>query len=723
MLIQRLAIITFISLLPAVVFSAQKPAEILSLREIAFNRHLEYRPDLANASTSNESINDLLLLLNPNLQKKYIDILQKNDNQRVKTQLDFYDDNPLALFKPSTNGLENACKPLASQKFLHSYAVKLPFEHKSTWGKVACKTTPDNNLYAWTSLSNAGWSSMCMEERPSYYKRITLCDLTSYGCNTLSNKYYNLSKEINTNTNNLYLNEPAYTGKYNQKAQWLSKPQSNNVMDTFLDSSLVIIHPWGGIEIHNGQQKQYFAINHSLSSVSCSPTTNNLIALGSFDGTITIIDISREGADQDNGRQFKDYYPSNENILQHPPYSVNCWQETSNTPITAVYYCSEDMIYFSSGQYLYSWNQPLDPKSKPKNIHTSEHPIQHSAFKKNIIAYSTITNKVVFFDPIGNDLIESANHPCQINTICIYQHNEKNIFVTGDEDGNVIFWEINNKKLVKRLTLSCDFPVHCVEITNNQEKLLIKVTQRDKNNNIENETILCCPTPHQLLQVIHEREQQYESIQDALRSSANNAQELYDILQQNKQFLYASPNKKSSAITTFTEKNILDLIEHHALDQTDPLESLDLLIQSFSPHIDLDAATIVYFYAEPRTKNNDPLAMLNHAIENLLIDKAATVLLGEFKKNPESLKNRTHVVEFLNKYNQIKNSSKLESLIETLRWKQLPIQEKISSTIIPYIQPMVSFVKIHQYTIAKVVIAAEVCVIGYYSHKYINNNK
>src|SRR5581483_11230620 len=65
-----------------------------------------------------------------------------------------------------------------------------------------------------------------------------------------------------------------------------------------LNDNLVVTYPWGGIKI-NGKKKEdvhYFAINNSISSLYCLEH-NCIIILGSYDGTLTIIDTTQKNTD------------------------------------------------------------------------------------------------------------------------------------------------------------------------------------------------------------------------------------------------------------------------------------------------------------------------------------------------------------------------------------------------------------------------------------------
>src|SRR5205085_2706317 len=91
--------------------------------------------------------------------------------------------------------------------------------------------------------------------------------------------------------------------------EWNQISEANAKMAVFPNGSSIITYPWGGIEMHNNsldrRRISYFAINNSISAACCAPD-NKHVALGSYDGTITIIDITQEETKKQCQAQFED---------------------------------------------------------------------------------------------------------------------------------------------------------------------------------------------------------------------------------------------------------------------------------------------------------------------------------------------------------------------------------------------------------------------------------
>jgi len=703
MITKQTIIFLSISFLPTASFSAEN--KILSLNELAFNT-LVQTSEITHPTYPINEVDNIVTALNPKTKLNYINLLKKNNHPNIIEHFQFYTDNPLAIFEKPDTELKDECKTIATQKIFHSYSTILPISQLADGHKIACTTFADDNIYAFTSKYVHGSSCMWGQERPSYSKVLTICNTNSNECKDLIARQYNLYKELYIDSTNLYLNEPVYSEEY-KEGEWLKKPQINEAIDTFSDGSMIITHPWGGIELHNSTEHKNFIINNSISSVSCSPTNNNLIALGSYDGTITLIDINQEDNQIVPKRNFNKFY-HDDNVLQKLPSIVNSYTNKINSPITSIHYYHDNMIVFSSENYVYSWNPTCE--NEPSIVYVANAELIHSTYKDDLCAYSTKQNDIILIDLKENKEISLKKHSSQINALCFYKRSNDYSLITGDENGDVILWEIAQNEITKSLSIQHDFPVYYVEVTNNREKIIIKTTHRDQQyKHIANETIISCPTPHMLGKAIQGRENLYDYLTNDLLKKNDNPHDLYKSLQNNKVVLYNKLDEKSTFIKDNIEKKLLISLEKYAIDSITSLsECIDNFItQGLSKDL-FCGPWRAYLSGMRREKDDNPLSSIDFEIFKKLQSKAIAILIEEFSKNP----NNMDIVKFMNKYNKTyQQNPAANAFVEDLKWHHTPAHRKVLQVL-----------KSHQKPIL-ISSAAAIGLGGYMLYQYYNKSK
>src|SRR5205085_3805044 len=92
----------------------------------------------------------------------------------------------------------------------------------------------------------------------------------------------------------------------------------------------------------------------SISAACCAPD-NKHVALGSYDGTITIIDITQEDTKKQCQAQFEDYFLFFKDKTTKHPSIIARYQSNCKTPIKHIKY-DENGIIFSRKRNIYRGN-------------------------------------------------------------------------------------------------------------------------------------------------------------------------------------------------------------------------------------------------------------------------------------------------------------------------------------------------------------------------------
>ncbi|HSC25390.1 MAG TPA: hypothetical protein VLB80_04225 [Candidatus Babeliales bacterium] len=536
------------------------------------------------------------------------------------------------------------CKQAAQINLYTNYCQKkLIIEQEDCCQKTSFTSYSDNKIYLLT-MPTFGPDNYSSAHQFYSYKTIVTLNLTNSESQELSKQSYEVKNECYLEKNDAYLNEPIYQVAPEQhvteaKNLWLKNHELTNRLDTFPDGSLILTHQWGGIELHNNNnnnnQIKRFIINNSICSVNCSSNNNSILALGSYDGTITIIDISQEEANPtDINRSFKTYYDNN---IPDPyyPHILFSYKHTSDNPITSINFCSDkNKVIFCSGENLYSLQTNGE---NPQLLFTDVAKIKYfiKTHDEKIICVSeenTIT--VINTEKLKCSKHVTITHPCSINTLCLYPTNKDTYFITGDSNGDVIIWNMNHDKLIPQTILPHAAPIHLVNVTKNNTYIIVKQTKSKKyqsgNNTYNKDNVIFYPTYDYFINDIQEYTAVVNDLTYQYEQNINNIIPLYNLLKNNQLFFFKAKSRNGKIL----KDNICTSIDQILTDQKiiSSINSIDSL-KKFRSSI-----LLILNNGFNSNSNSKTFIKINNHIYSLLEDLAADVLTEILNKNRNNTK-------------------------------------------------------------------------------------
>lgn len=535
---------------------------------------------------------------------------------------------------------ENKQKKLNLESLCLSSSQKIvPIQTQGDWQKTAVKSGYKNELFL-LSMPITGPDNYSSVNQFYASKNIQTCDTLNLEIKPVSSRFYNVKEELYREKKDVYAGEPFYNpggeNVHKSKGNWLKRHELTNCLDVFPNNTLVMTHAWGGIELIHKESVVPFIVNNSISSVCCLPN-NKHIAIGSYDGNITILDIEKTNLEPKT--KFKNYY-GKKHKQALSPLAIASLQLDINYPITSLQHCpNSNSIFFSSDSNLYATQIPTTQEKmtlKPKLISTAWEPISCFDLSNNYIAYVSEQNKITVIN-LENSQHVFAQHDCPITSICFTTINNCSCIVTGDTQGNIIFWDISDDNIAIRANIAHEgLSIQSIEVTKDSEYIAVKTTEEIKKElgYVEKkDTVLLYSTPDALPKHRQMQDDMLNSIVTMVKSNNDNPQKLYDILSQHKDFLYHQESNDIVELRKSIQNRIIEILTHNDfIKSIDSIEKLNTLFCSFSC-TDFRIPTTITLSGMNVPKNREPLKNIDLQITKTLKDIAVPFLSNELDKN------------------------------------------------------------------------------------------
>lgn len=563
--------------------------------DISFNRCQEDITDPNHPNLNIEIISNIFNRLRKNSHREEMfSLLMQKEHPDIVNAVAEYNDHfsesrlEKKLSTNHTDLLDLWCKKRAFGNHYTHLSKQLPIQIEGHFQKTSFKVDNDGNVLVLTMpiIGPDNYSSVNHFET---YKIISSYDSENMKKNLLSKRTYKAKEELYRKQNDVYLNEPFYNKNpdesYQAKNNWLEHHELTNCLDTFSDNRFVLTHAWGGIEIHNGKNVEQFIIGNSISSVSCS-LNNKHIALGSYDGTITIIDTTQEESTAPITKaHFKDYAGKKYADQKYPRILVS-EQLSKNTINNIQYHLDHKTILFSSGKNLFCMKL-LDNGLYAEHdiLFASESSITHFTQINNFIACVSEKNILTIIDLNHKQKDISFQHTSSITAIHPYINEQDNHFITGDLQGNVCIWKIGSMDLIIDMLIPHNHPIHLVEVTKDNKHIVVKITEKMQNGRTadKKDNIIIYPTPHVLPELIQKQAQFISGIEEKLAELSSDPVSLYQLLSEHKETLYASNHEDIIELKNDIENVIIEQLKDigNSLVGIESLDKFYNLLRSF----------------------------------------------------------------------------------------------------------------------------------------------
>lgn len=555
-------------------FCGEKQKTVPSLKDICFNL---CKDDISEPTVSIEkTIKPVFQSLQKNEHRdELFKLLEEKKHPYVIKTIDFYknqyrenpfDDN--GLNGNHADLLDLHCRKIAFGCYYTKLQTSLPIQIKGDWQKTSFKVDNDGNIFLLT-MPITGPDNYSSVNQFYASKNIATCNPVTLQTNPLSSRPYNVKEELYREKHQVYPNEPFYNpGKdkvHESKGNWLKNHQLTNCLDIFPNNVLVMTHAWGGIElIQPDQQIRQLLVKNSISTISCS-SDNQHIALGSYDGRVTIIDTQKFDNQEPELTCFKEYYHKKKyGHANYPKIITSCKLPEENT-ITALQYCpEEENIFFSADNSLYCMQTTSsNVSSTPDCLFTSQSPITHFTQINNVIICIS-GKKITVLDLATKQEISSVDNSHHITSICPYITENNNCFITGDIKGNVIIWNIRKTEFTINMILQHNAPIYQVEVTKDNKYIGVKLTEEIEKSSgwiTKKDKIIFYPTPIQLQECVEKQSNLIESINTQFKDNYNNPTALYKLLSDNQLRLYNSNNEHIINLKDTIENRIIEYLQ------------------------------------------------------------------------------------------------------------------------------------------------------------------
>ncbi len=416
-----------------------------------------------------------------------------------------------------------------------------------------------------------GWATSLDYQRPYTAKQLHYFDIAK---NTLlqNNKIiYPMEDLCDTIP---YHNQPNYkddkentTSSYwDCVSKWNKESQLTHKMDTFPNGTLVVTYPWGGIKVYNNKDICYFAVDKSIASVCCYSDNKNII-LGSYDGSVTIVDITQKNDKQYTTKNyFKEHYKYQK--ISHP-LTIPICQLQDKEPITHIV-SLDDELFFSTKNHLFK--AQISKTTESINY-------EKLSDSNNLITAITLVDKnpvfatdngdiTILYDNNTQKLSPYKDSPC-INCMFSYTDSKQKTFLlTGTNHGVLEMWAISRDyktiKLSSQMYIKHEHPIYSIEVSPDKERILVKTTESVKKTNNSHEKyvdhVYLYSTPENFPKHIENYYKKISKIETLYNNHQNNAQVLYKLFVQHIAFLNSKHTIKGSSIKETIKTTILQLL-------------------------------------------------------------------------------------------------------------------------------------------------------------------
>lgn len=708
------AIVYLFLLTPLIIFSSDtKKNNIPSLQRLAFDT---CKDDLSNGKYDNGNIIPFQglekyfdRLIDPMLRDELFTLLIKKQNQEIFNKINFYTNNFEKHNElPAASFLDRLCYNYAFSKHYKATCQKIPIKQKGDWQKITTKSS-SSGIYI-LSMPICGPNNFTSINHFVSRKNFSHINLTTKNTQQVTSYRYEVTNEFLYKDEYYYQHEPTYVPNKqeynltNRKKVWLRENQLTNKLDTFSDGSLVITHVWGGIEQYNIENNtiikgKNFIIDNSISAASCGKKSKKL-ALGSYDGTITIINLEEENPNPPEIRKhghFSDYYWEKEKIEQVHPLIVFTHKINDSTPPAITSICYDDdkkIIYFTQNNNFYS---VAEESNKEILIFSTDSNINCFTIINNIII--TACKDGTIFTIKNEKMINTVKHSECINSISFFNNNDSLYksysIITGDNAGNVIIWKLNTQdnQLIKSITLPHTFCINSVEITSDNKYIVVRGTEIKKSTADDYTThVFTYPVPQQIFSANQDQEKLLSDINSSFQQNSNSPQELHKILHTNAYFFtsYAYDDKISEL-----KKNIIQTLLNHLKSDVfkTSIKSINDLKNCLNKFYTqrLTGSIKVTLSGMHSDPDANPFASLDNEIDKILTPLAIDVLSTEIKKINDNihtndairnLTNKISILKFIITYWHIRLEEEkwetfkpnLDNFVGTHDWTQMKVE-------------------------------------------------
>lgn len=599
--------------------SEKKPLQVPSLGHICYER---CKKDLSAKDVNFDNI--LIPVINRLSKNNAEDLLNRiyqKEHPHILAMVNKY--NPLLYSDTNNKDMSNICQFDVLSKKLYKSHQQNHTEKDYSWDKRYLKISSEGKIY---DLS-IGLSEI-------WFKSWKTKNITPTRDDKDEAIYFRYDTVLETGRKQeaLYPGEPYYDkdGTNNLDnmpflSRWCDNDYPSHCFDVFPNGTTIIAHRWGGI-LYNGEKTiEWFVTNNSICSVCCLPD-NEHIVLGSYDGSISIINIQKktEGPLIPPCKGSFTHYINKFAGKEKSAYIVKKFQVNPTHPISTICLTNnKESILFSLGNCLYS----IDIKNVLNAKAAIDDEKQYLPFfKKNeVITHFTQVNELIvcileskndtihFIDLKGEKKYHSVIHTSHINALCSYTVNQNISFITGDNAGTVIVWDITQKGVIKKLILNHNDPVYFVGVTPDNRYIIVQTIKAasEETKYHTDKNIFFYPTFDYLPTKIQKQSKKIEEINSLFTINDENPSALYQLLTKTYQKTFQRQKiKKFIDLKNKIQNRIISLLKREEFKKTvDSYEKLTSLLGIFNQN---------YF---SRVKIDDPLldpTRFNNQIEELL---------------------------------------------------------------------------------------------------------
>jgi WD40 repeat protein len=673
-------------------FCSEKEQRIIEFNK---NHSLEHyaleqcKINLSESNTQTEDINNYLNTIPEDKKKeKLFNYLKKNKLSALTKEIDNHKTNLCQNFtihntaSQTENPLSFYCQKTAINSVVSDSQITPPLiQREGSCQKVLAKYTNDNNLcilrMPFTEIINP-WDPLdgihlnC-QKKLSFYNTQTLKTYNETA------SYYEIERVFYRPTQYAYQNEPLYIlpeQKFSPQELWLQKHQLDTHLALFSDNSLIVTYVWGGVELHKHDSLTSFMVPHTISAVDCSPN-GKYIAFGGYDASLTIMDTTQESSEIYANRRFIDYFPNEKNLIQINPLRIHKGKGQSAEAITKVQFCNNgNNLLFSSGKKLFSVSVGSNQNECPhKRIFEAKNIIKSFNYSNNTLVLIFENNEIIRVDirDLNNSTIDFSNekavfHTSAINTICAYPEKDQQYLITGDDDGNVIIWDINENNLIAKITLPHHAPVHSVEVSPDKKFFVVKTTNVN-NGGIIKDDLFFYPTPAYLSDYTQDQLETLNTLTAEYNNNKDNPTKLYALICGNK-FFFCSKIGQSLA-DEISKQILLKLTDQPFVDSIKSLDELKKTLDFFHQNPDKEHV----FTSKTTPIETHSLIQLDNDIEKTFATIIAKIIIDEFEKAQNNKIKQQELYNFVNLYKDIIEKSSKKELLVNLNKLLKPSQE------------------------------------------------
>jgi|GEM_PF-5657984 len=526
--------------------------------------------------------------------------------------------------------LKRCVNTKAMALFLNNNKYKVPLVYENHWQKTSVKMMNDESILMFSAAIEGPSGQGCRGNEfiaTNFIQKFNMgisCSLTSI----IRNRWYNIRTELFDK--DPYQDQPTYGGNVegisadDVKGRWLKESQLTNQCATFPDNSFVVTHVWGGIEVHRGQTVENFIINNSIASVSCC-SDNKKIVIGSYDGTITIVDISQTSNDpkEMSKKIFDQYFKSKDYADNICPMTVASARLACGTAVRHITHISKDTFIFSDSdldqQNIFQGTLQGD-KIEIYSLHTTAPLTCLTTCQYQDAWYAAYGNKdgdVFVYDTNKNQVVFSLPNQSNgsVTALSFYAptlsgKNDDMCLVVGTDKGQLSWWIVSPLRGVECLTtIDHTFPISSIQVAPNNEHITVKVTEPKSEYKYEDH-IFVYSAPHTMCE---SKQKDAKKMNKIMKQLKNEPEDLYKILCNNAYFLYLKNIKGAKELGDQMSENILRGLQNMNCSAMS-LDELGQFLRAF-PGVDIAAPMEVYMSGMHIPEDTDFLADLKKQIK------------------------------------------------------------------------------------------------------------